>query len=113
MAFRSEGEQRLERSDAGISIVQEVFAFVKENHPERSAGSRPLAEKGVRGKGRQPFFPPALPRSRRALARRLCATLLTHGIPTHLDAMRVVNQPVEDAIGGRGVADLLVPARHW
>ena len=30
-AFRAEGEQFSERSDAGISIVQEVFAFVKEN----------------------------------------------------------------------------------
>src|SRR5436190_19342702 len=30
-AFRAEGEQFSERSDAGSSIVQEVFAFVKEN----------------------------------------------------------------------------------
>jgi hypothetical protein len=30
-AFRAEGEQCSERSDAGTSIVQEVFAFVKEN----------------------------------------------------------------------------------
>jgi hypothetical protein len=29
-AFRAEGEQFSERSDAGISIVQEVFGFVKE-----------------------------------------------------------------------------------
>jgi hypothetical protein len=26
--------------------------------------------------------------------------------------MRIVNQPVENAVGGRGIADLLVPARH-
>jgi hypothetical protein len=38
-AFRAEGEQWSERSDAGISIVQEVFGFVKENHPERSGGT--------------------------------------------------------------------------
>ncbi len=37
-AFRAEGEQCSERSDAGTSIVQEVFAFVKENYPERSVG---------------------------------------------------------------------------
>ena len=30
-AFRAEGEQRSERSDAGTSIVQEVFGFVKKN----------------------------------------------------------------------------------
>ena len=38
-AFRAEGEQYSERSDAGTSIVQEVFGFVKENHPERSGGT--------------------------------------------------------------------------
>jgi hypothetical protein len=53
-AFPAEGEQLSERSDAGISIVQEVFAFVKENYPERSGGRVPLAEKGARGKGRSP-----------------------------------------------------------
>jgi transposase InsO family protein len=36
MTFRDESERQSERSDAGISIVQEVFAFVKENYPERS-----------------------------------------------------------------------------
>jgi hypothetical protein len=30
-AFRAEGEQFSERSDAGTSIVQEVFGFVKRN----------------------------------------------------------------------------------
>ena len=30
-AFRAEGEQSSERSDAGTSIVQEVFGFVKED----------------------------------------------------------------------------------
>jgi hypothetical protein len=33
--------------------------------------------------------------------------------PTHLDAMGIVNQPVEDTISQRGIADLLVPARDW
>jgi len=41
-----------ERSDAGTSIVQEVFGFVKRNLSERSEGRMPRAEKGVRGKGR-------------------------------------------------------------
>jgi hypothetical protein len=39
-------------------IVQEVFGFVKGNHPERSGGRMPQAEKEVRGKGRQLFSPP-------------------------------------------------------
>ncbi len=30
-AFRAEGEQFSERSDAGTSIVPEVFGFVKKN----------------------------------------------------------------------------------
>ena len=29
--------------DAGISILQEVFGFVKKNYPERSGGRAPLA----------------------------------------------------------------------
>ncbi|HTA68658.1 MAG TPA: hypothetical protein VK776_10290, partial [Bryobacteraceae bacterium] len=39
-----------ERSDAGISIVQEVFGFVKKNCPERSEGTAPQARKGAWGK---------------------------------------------------------------
>jgi len=95
--------------------VPEVFGFVKKNlvwrYPERSEGSAPRAEKGVRGKGRQPFSLPSTQRPRRALARRFSAAFFAHRIAPHLQAMRVVNQPVEDTIGGRGIADLLVPAR--
>jgi hypothetical protein len=47
-----------ERSDAGTSIVQEVFGFVRETYPQWSEGRVPLAEKGARGKGRQPLSPP-------------------------------------------------------
>src|ERR1044071_4895465 len=49
-AFRAEGEQYSERSDAGISIVQEVFGFVKENLSGAQRRKRAAAEKGVRGK---------------------------------------------------------------
>ena len=35
--------------------------------------------------------------------------LLANGIAPHVDAMGVVNQPIEDAVGGRGIADLFVP----
>lgn len=31
----------------------------------------------------------------------------------HLDAMSVVHQAVEDAVGDSGISDLLVPARDW
>src|SRR5882757_7215855 len=58
-AFRAEGEQFSERSDAGISIVQEVFVFVKENLS--GAQRRKSAASGERGtgKGRQPLSPPS------------------------------------------------------
>jgi hypothetical protein len=49
-----------ERRDAGISIVQEVFVFVKKNLSGAQRRTPPEAEKGVRGKGRQPFSPPQL-----------------------------------------------------
>ena len=39
--------------------------------------------------------------------------LFTYRIPAHLDAMRVVHQPVENAIGQCGISDLFVPASHW
>src|SRR5712692_9628833 len=48
-----------ERSDAGISIVPEVFVFVKRNLSGAQRRTRPQAEKGVRGKGRQPFSLPS------------------------------------------------------
>ena len=37
-AFRSEGEQQSERSDAGVMIAQKVFGIVKRKRPERSEG---------------------------------------------------------------------------
>ena len=36
---------------------------------------------------------------------------LAHGLAAHLDAMGVVHQTVEDAVGDGRIADLLVPAR--
>jgi hypothetical protein len=36
--------------------------------------------------------------------------IFPHRITAHLDAMGIVNQPVEDAIRQSGIADLLVPA---
>lgn len=90
-----------------------MFGFVKGNHPERSGGRKPQAEKGVRGKGQQLFSPLQQCRNLwRELARRLStAAFLAHRIAAHFDAMSIVNQAVEDSIGGRGIADLFVPAR--
>ena len=54
---------------------------------------------------RRPLFP----------ARNLCVRLpaiLTHRVTSHLNAVGVVNQPVEDAIGHRRITDLFVPAGH-
>jgi len=41
------------------------------------------------------------------------SAILTHGISSHLNAMGVVHQAVEDANGQRGIADLFVPSRDW
>ena len=38
-------------------------------------------------------------------------TVFSHGLSAHLDAMGVVDQAVEDAVGDGGTSDLLVPAR--
>jgi len=46
---------------------------------------------------------------------QLCVRLsavLTHGIPAHLNGMGIVHEPVEDAVGQRGIASLLVLARN-
>src|SRR5271157_595724 len=47
-----------------------------------------------------------------APARWLGAALRAHVIFTHLHPMRIVNQPVENAVGGGGGVDPLMPARH-
>ena len=95
--------------------MQEVFGFVKKN---LSGAVRSAAEergrsrrKGCGERGGSPFPCPVLPSPRRASARRLSATFFAHRVAPHFEAMRVVHQAVEDAIGGRGIADLLMPAR--
>ena len=45
----------------------------------------------------------------------LCVRLpaiLAHRITTHFNAMSIVNQAVEDAVGSGGIADLFVPLRY-
>jgi hypothetical protein len=67
-AFRDEPEQPSERSDAGISILQEVFGFVKRNlsgaQRRDDAASR---ERGA-GKGEQPLSPPQRWRNRSGIS---------------------------------------------
>ena len=110
--FQADREWHSERSDAGNSIVPKAFAFVngKTIRSEAEAGCR-WQEKGCgeRGSGSLPRFNNG--ETRRASARRLSrATFLTHGFSAHFNAMCVVNQAVEDAISGRRLADLFVPA---
>ena len=38
-------------------------------------------------------------------------TFFAHGLSAHFDAVGIVHQAVEDAVGDGGIADLLVPAR--
>jgi len=38
---------------------------------------------------------------------------LARGFAAHLDAMDIMDQTVEDAIGDGGIADPLVPARSF
>jgi hypothetical protein len=52
---------------------------------------------------------PAVEQPRRATARRLCATLLFIESPASR-SMSVVDQAIENAVGNRRTADLLVPA---
>jgi hypothetical protein len=48
----------------------------------------------------------------KALCVRLPA-ILVHRVAAHLNAVGVVDQPVEDAIGQSGIANLFMPARDW
>jgi hypothetical protein len=54
----------------------------------------------------------AVPRFFLLILRIRLPTILPHRVATHLDAVSVVNQPVEDAVRQGRIADLLVPARN-
>src|ERR1700722_6516539 len=113
-AFRWEGEHPSGRSDAGSTIVQEVFDFVKcwdgeKDSPERSGGRRPQAEKGVRGKGRSPLPRRSTVEIRSALLAVRLIARLAHGFTEHFDAMSIVHNAVENAVGQGWIADLLMP----
>ena len=65
----------IERSQAGISIVQEVFAFVKS---ELSEAKRRMvvARMGVRGRGRQSFVPASVHSDLGRKRRSLCVSFM-------------------------------------
>jgi hypothetical protein len=57
MAFRDDPEHHRSVATLAIRLCGKVFGFVKRKMSERSEGRMPLAEKGARGKGRQPLSP--------------------------------------------------------
>ena len=100
-----------ERSDAGFPIVRQVFGFVKffvSGAKRRQDGA--CRERGA-GKGTQSFAPLSAEVTRSAPLALRFATF-AHRISLHFDAVRVVNQPVQYAVGQRRIADLLVPLRY-
>jgi hypothetical protein len=46
----------------------------------------------------------------KANSKPILVQVSTTPVPAHLDPMGVVREPVEDAVGQRGIADLFVPA---
>jgi hypothetical protein len=94
--------------------VQEVFDFVKclggeKDNPERSGGRKPQAEKGVRGKGRSPLPRRSTVEIRSALLALRLVTGLAHRLAEHFNAMSIMHDTVEDAVGERWITDLLMP----
>ena len=96
--------------------MQKAFGLVKcwdceKDNPERSGGRKPQAEKGVRGKGRSPLPRRSTVEIRSAMLALRLVTGLAHGLAEHFNAMSVVHNAVENAVGERGIADLFVPTR--
>src|SRR5258708_19270978 len=98
-AFRAEGEKFRSVATLASRLCRKCSSSSRETYPERSAGRRHKRRKGCGERGGSPFPSPALERPRRALARRLRgAALFTHRVAPHLDAMGVVNQPIQNAV---------------
>src|SRR5262249_42106035 len=72
--------------------------------------ARTVLEDGEEGKGGWPRVG-----NRRSLGFLLSglAALLAERLAFQLDAIGVVNQAIQDAIGNGGIADLFVPVGHW
>src|ERR1700733_14159066 len=57
-AFRDDSEHHRSVATLASRLCRKCSASSRETCPERSGGKMPLAEKGARGKGRQPLSPP-------------------------------------------------------
>ena len=88
--------------------MREVFGFVKENHPERSEGGDRERRKGCGERGGSPLPRLIAQGPRRASARRLGGAFLAHGVAPQFKSVRIVDEPIEDAVGGGGIANLFV-----
>jgi len=94
-----------------------MIAFVKGNRfsgPRSEATPEAAAQEKGRGeRGGRPRSPSAMSNPRaRISAFGLHCFALSHRIASQFDAMRIVHQPVQDAIGHSRIADLFVPVRH-
>ncbi len=93
-------------------IVQEVFGIVNGKYPERSGGA---VRRGFGVHFKQPLCPCFLDVEERSdsflVFVRWRIAFFAHRFSAHLDAMGIVHQAVQDAVGDGGIADLLVPAR--
>jgi hypothetical protein len=82
--------------------------------PERSRG-RSEAGIGCRGKGQRAPFP-LPPRCRRPASLLFFSpwrmVFFAHEFSAHFDAVSIVHEPVEDAVGDSGVADLREGVHH-
>src|SRR6202162_6477715 len=58
-AFRDDPEHHRSVATLASRLCNKCSASSRETCPERSEGRMPLAEKGARGKGRQPLSPPS------------------------------------------------------
>jgi hypothetical protein len=83
-------------------ILLEVFGFVKEFRSSGSDPERSEGKEGSQGKGcgeRDAVLCPAQHTAARSAFVALRLASLPHRVPFRLDAVRIVNQPVEDVVG--------------
>jgi hypothetical protein len=81
-AFRDDPEHHRSVATLAPRLCKKCSASSRETYPKRSEGRMPLAEKGARGKGRQPLSPPQLTVTRSAMS--VPDSKVTSGLPTIL-----------------------------
>ena len=95
-----------------LRFVLEPFASSRETVRSAAKGSA-AAGKRVWGKRAAALVPAQRWRGPASVSSpSVCAAFLAHRVAAYVDAMGLVNQPVKDAVGCRGVTDLFVPAGH-